>query len=105
MGCHFLLQGDLPDPGIEPRSSALAGGYFTTWATREAHGQCCFDVEWIKNELMRKLYKWYKATQIQLREETGGAGVVLSAFSKDTEYWVMKYTLICNHFYINTRAE
>ena len=23
MGCHFLLQGDLPNPGIEPRSSAL----------------------------------------------------------------------------------
>ena len=20
VGCHFLLQGDLPDPGIEPRS-------------------------------------------------------------------------------------
>ena len=23
VGCHFLLQGDLPDPGIEPRSPAL----------------------------------------------------------------------------------
>ena len=23
MGCPFLLQGVLPDPGIEPRSSAL----------------------------------------------------------------------------------
>ena len=23
MGCHFLLQGNLPDPGIEPRSPAL----------------------------------------------------------------------------------
>ena len=33
VGCHFLLQGDLPDPGIEsgsPSSSALAGEFFTT---------------------------------------------------------------------------
>ena len=26
----FLPPGDLPDPGIEPASPALAGGYFTT---------------------------------------------------------------------------
>ena len=33
VGCHFLLQGDLSDPGIEPMSPAspaLAGGFFTT---------------------------------------------------------------------------
>ena len=30
VGCHFLLQGDLPDPEIEPASPALAGGFFTT---------------------------------------------------------------------------
>ena len=29
VGCHFLLQGNLPDPGIEPTSLALAGGFFT----------------------------------------------------------------------------
>ena len=32
-GCHFFLQGNLPDPGIEPVSPvslALAGGFFTT---------------------------------------------------------------------------
>ena len=23
LGCHFLLQGNLPDPGIEPKSPAL----------------------------------------------------------------------------------
>ena len=36
MGWHFLLQGDLPDPGIQPASltsPALAGGFFTTSAT------------------------------------------------------------------------
>ena len=28
--------GDLPDPGVEPESPALAGGFFTHWATQEA---------------------------------------------------------------------
>ena len=30
VGCHFLLQGNLPDPGIEPMSPALTGRFFTT---------------------------------------------------------------------------
>ena len=33
VSCHFLLQGNLPDPEIEPvslGSPALAGGFFTT---------------------------------------------------------------------------
>ena len=29
-GLPFLLPGDLPDPGIEPKSPVLAGGFFTT---------------------------------------------------------------------------
>ena len=29
-GLPFTLSGDLPDPGIEPMSPALAGGFFTT---------------------------------------------------------------------------
>ena len=33
----FPTPGDLPDPGVEPTSAALAaGGFFTTSATREA---------------------------------------------------------------------
>ena len=42
VGCHFLLGGDLPDPGIEPASlvsPALAGEFFTTSATWEAWAQ------------------------------------------------------------------
>ena len=38
-GCHFLLQGNLPNPGIEPVSpaaSALAGRFLTTSTTWEA---------------------------------------------------------------------
>ena len=30
VGCCFLLQGNLSDPGIEPASPALTGGFFTT---------------------------------------------------------------------------
>ena len=29
MGCHFLLQGNLPGPGNETVSPALAGEFFT----------------------------------------------------------------------------
>ena len=32
--------GDLPDPGIEPESPALVGGFFTIWVTKEAHKLC-----------------------------------------------------------------
>ena len=28
--CHFLLHGDLPGPGIEPTSPALAGEFYTS---------------------------------------------------------------------------
>ena len=31
--------GDLPNPGMEPGSPALAGRFFTVWATREAPGK------------------------------------------------------------------
>ena len=30
MGCHALLQGNLPDPGFEPTSPALAVRFFIT---------------------------------------------------------------------------
>ena len=35
-GSPIPLPGDLPDPGIEPASPALAGGFFTTSVAREA---------------------------------------------------------------------
>ena len=37
VGCHFLLQGIFPTPGIEPLSPALADTYFTTEPPRKAH--------------------------------------------------------------------
>ena len=44
--------GDLPDPGIKPASltsPALAGGFFTTDTTWEAHGI----VNWILTKILR----------------------------------------------------
>ena len=38
MGCHFLIQGNFPIPGIKPESSispTLGSGFFTTSATWE----------------------------------------------------------------------
>ena len=35
-GLPFLTPGDLPDPGIEPRSLTLQADSYTIWATKEA---------------------------------------------------------------------
>ena len=40
-GLPFPSPGDLPDPGIEPVSPALAGGFFTAEPTRKA--KLCLD--------------------------------------------------------------
>ena len=53
VGCHFLLQGNLPDPGIKPTSLALAGGFFTTEPPGKPHNsflhslyQLIFVLQW-----------------------------------------------------------
>ena len=40
-GLSFPSPGDLPDPGMESVSPALAGGFFTHCATREAQLSLC----------------------------------------------------------------
>ena len=37
VGCHFLLQGDLPGSGIEPVSPAFAGEFFATEPPRKPY--------------------------------------------------------------------
>ena len=37
VGCHFPSPGDLPNPGIAPRSPVIADGFFTDCASWEAH--------------------------------------------------------------------
>jgi len=38
----FPSPGDLPDPGIEPQSPALAGGFFTTTPPGKPEAWCTF---------------------------------------------------------------
>ena len=66
-GLPFPAPGDLPNPGIEPASPALAGGFFTTeppehqrWDTRELFltklgrtGACPGASPWIASEKAR----------------------------------------------------
>ena len=44
VGCHFLLQGDLPDPGIKPGSSALQADALPSepqiWSIKSLQGEC-----------------------------------------------------------------
>ena len=46
MGCHFLPQGDLPAPGVKPKSLALAGRFFTT----EPQTLILFAIDKVKKE-------------------------------------------------------
>ena len=49
-GLPFPSPGNLPDPGIKPRSPALQADSFNLWAIREAHGKWQInDVEWVNN--------------------------------------------------------
>ena len=51
VGCHFLLQGNLPNPGIKPESSALAGRFFTT----EPPGKpLAYGVQWQRSPLRKR---------------------------------------------------
>ena len=52
-GLPFPAPGDLPDPGIKPRSPALQGGLLTILATREAqsHLYLALHLKKIQNSL------------------------------------------------------
>ena len=43
---------DLPDPGIEPMSPALADVFFTTGATWEAHKKAIINIKYTCQELL-----------------------------------------------------
>ena len=55
MGCHFLLQGNLPDPGIELRSLALQADALTS----EPPGKPMTKIYYIKFH-RNNLEKWKK---------------------------------------------
>ena len=52
--CHFLLEGNLPNPGIEPVSPALADGFFTS----EPPGALCiYTLYFVIKNWITKLWK------------------------------------------------
>ena len=50
----MLSPGDLPGPGIEPTSPALAGRFFTT----ESLGKSLFSLKWHQSLLKKGLFLW-----------------------------------------------
>ena len=57
VGHHAFLQGNLPDSGIEPMSlmsPALAGGFFNTSATWEAHKIVMLNIKKKNNKIFVK---------------------------------------------------
>ena len=93
MGCDFLLQGmNLPDPGIEPTSPVLAGGFFTT--DPPGKPQPHMDTN-LKSSLL-SLDMWFKgrwcpewALDLWL-EDVGSASVTLTRDFSNTKH---KYCL------------
>ena len=83
-GLPFPSPDDLTDPGIEPSSSALAGGFFTEWATKEASDTCStmMNLENMLNERIQTqkesivLFHLYKVSSITKSIETGGRLIV-----------------------------
>jgi len=43
-GLPFLSPGDLPDPGIEPMSPSLAGGFFTAEPSEKSPNKHCLSI-------------------------------------------------------------
>ena len=79
-GLPFPSPGDLPDPGIEPTSSALAGRFFSTSATWEAPGGTIqlelgfYNIQVVPLSLMRPYDDLTWRSGHQLRG-AGGAGL------------------------------
>ena len=68
MGCHFLPPGDVPDPGIEPVSPALAGRFFTisplgkpaAWLTQHLFSENLPDSQARVNPKIMSFLLWLK---------------------------------------------
>ena len=62
MGCHFLLQGNLPNPGIEPRSPVLqADSLLTEQQGKEDRKLGLCHIEKILMTEVRNFYLFWQA--------------------------------------------
>ena len=72
-GLPFPSPGDLPDPGIEPKSPTLAGGFFSTETPEKAkESQVLFKYELVGNDKTDKTIfsKYYLTDEFDLRSIT-----------------------------------
>ena len=77
--CHFLLQGNLPDPGIEPvspASPALAGGFCPT----ESLGKMVQCVSIISSKFKSHIRSWSLGTTVQTNESLMRSSIILPDF-------------------------
>ena len=114
VGCHFLLQGNLPDPGIETLSPALAGRFFSfeplllsdlklpmlsgdfycyiycvliTGTTKLIKKTVCFRMQWLEENTIKNI------------NSDGGTGI-FSCFNSSlfsTSYFAIQIVLLLRH--------
>ena len=74
-GLPFPSPGHLPNPGIEPSSPALAGGFFTTSATWEVHSS--FKIYWVTKLELESRYFFVFFPHRKITGTTGKRFLVL----------------------------
>ena len=95
MGCHFLLQGDLPSSGIEPASPESGRQILYSCATWEALQNCCSPVfliwgrSGIGNSIQKEKRKTDRERRSKKREESRGQGECWAPWATvtDTRVW------------------
>ena len=66
-GLLFLPPGDIPDPGIKPKSPVLAGGFFNTALIRRPdHLRPCTQLNLVTNPILLQLCRGNKNTRLLL---------------------------------------
>ena len=90
MGCHFLLWGDSPDPGSEPTSPALAGGFFTAERPGKKSSNLCEKQNKTKREASLFMVDEKCLTKLSLVKFGGEDGV--NQFNKNL-LWKKKFTM------------
>ena len=72
-GLPFPSLKDLPNPGIEPVSPALAGGFFTHWAIRKAHFKHIAEIflrDKDRNKTLKSWFSYQKSTSGSFRAQS-----------------------------------
>ena len=109
-GLPFPPPGDLPDPGIEPMSSALAGGFVTTEQSPFKATECfCFGSKWhqglwrgcVEGQVRAQLCLMYPSHELLFLKHSFAECVCPHRKTLAGRYWTwaMKlWTLSYSHF-------